>query len=94
VVRTKQPVQINDLRTSPAYLEGDSLLRTTVDMGGARTLKVTGETGFAGSFSIRDYFITTRSLPIIKSLDAARFICLLALSRRCCLLIRAACEHS
>jgi GAF domain-containing protein len=37
-MQTKQPVQINDLRTSPAYLEGDSIVRTTVDMGGARTL--------------------------------------------------------
>src|SRR6516162_147322 len=40
VVRTKQPVQINDLRTSPAYLEGDSLVRTIVDTGGARTFIV------------------------------------------------------
>lgn len=38
VVRTKRPVQINDLRTSPAYLEGDSVVRTTVDTGGVRTI--------------------------------------------------------
>jgi len=38
VVRTKQPVQINDLRTLPAYLEGDSTVRAIVDLGGARTL--------------------------------------------------------
>jgi GAF domain-containing protein len=37
VMRTKQPVQIDDLRTSPPYLEGDSTLRAIVDMGGART---------------------------------------------------------
>jgi signal transduction histidine kinase len=37
VVRTKQPVQFEDLRTSPAYLEGDSTVRATVDSGGART---------------------------------------------------------
>ncbi len=37
VVRTKQPVQINDLRTSPAYLEDDSVVRAIVDTGGART---------------------------------------------------------
>src|SRR6516162_6827401 len=38
VMRTKQPVQVDDLRTSPAYLEGDSTVRTIVDMGGARTI--------------------------------------------------------
>jgi len=38
MVRTKQPVQISDLRTSPAYLEGDSTLRAIVDVGGARTM--------------------------------------------------------
>jgi signal transduction histidine kinase/putative methionine-R-sulfoxide reductase with GAF domain len=38
VVRTKQPVQIEDLCTSPAYLEGDSSTRAIVDTGGARTL--------------------------------------------------------
>ena len=37
-MRTKQPVQVDDLRTSPAYLEGDSTVRTIVDMGGARTI--------------------------------------------------------
>jgi GAF domain-containing protein len=38
VVRTKQPVQINDMRMAPAYLEGDSNVRAIVDMGGARTM--------------------------------------------------------
>ncbi len=38
VVRTKQPVQIDDLRTFPTYLEGDSTIRAMVDVGGARTL--------------------------------------------------------
>jgi GAF domain-containing protein/anti-sigma regulatory factor (Ser/Thr protein kinase) len=38
VVRTKQPVQIDDIRTSPAYLEGDSTVRAFVNMGGARTI--------------------------------------------------------
>jgi transcriptional regulator with GAF, ATPase, and Fis domain len=38
MVRTKQPVQVDDLRTSPAYLEGDPIVRAVVDMGGARTL--------------------------------------------------------
>jgi putative methionine-R-sulfoxide reductase with GAF domain len=38
VVRTKQPVQIDDLRTLPAYLEGDPIVRAITDMGGARTL--------------------------------------------------------
>jgi GAF domain-containing protein len=38
VMRTKQPVQIDDLRTSPAYLDGDSTPRAIVDMGGARTM--------------------------------------------------------
>ncbi len=38
VIRTKRPVQIDDLRTSPAYLEGDSIVRGLADVGGARTL--------------------------------------------------------
>src|SRR6516164_6503841 len=38
MVRTKQPVKVDDLRTSPAYLEGDPFVRAVVDMGGARTL--------------------------------------------------------
>jgi signal transduction histidine kinase len=37
-LRTKQPVQINDLRTSPPYHEGDPNVRAIVDKGGARTL--------------------------------------------------------
>jgi GAF domain-containing protein len=38
VIRTKQPVQVDDLRTSPAYLEGDSTVRAIVHLGGARTI--------------------------------------------------------
>jgi adenylate cyclase len=38
IVRTKQPVQIDDVRTSSAYHEGDWNVRALVDMGGARTL--------------------------------------------------------
>jgi signal transduction histidine kinase len=38
VIRTKQPVQFDDLRTSPAYLEGDSAVMAIVDTGGARTV--------------------------------------------------------
>jgi len=38
VIRTKQPVQVDDLRTSPPYLEGDSTVRAIVDLGGARTI--------------------------------------------------------
>ena len=38
VIRTKQPVQINDLRTSPPYHEGDPTVRALADEGGARTL--------------------------------------------------------
>jgi signal transduction histidine kinase len=38
MARTKQPVQVNDLRASPAYLEGDWNVRAIVDIGGARTL--------------------------------------------------------
>jgi GAF domain-containing protein len=40
VLRTKRSVQFDDLRTSPAYLEGDLAVRTVVDVGGARTLIV------------------------------------------------------
>jgi signal transduction histidine kinase/putative methionine-R-sulfoxide reductase with GAF domain len=38
VVRTKQPVQFDDLSTSPAYLEGDLAVRAIVNTGGARTV--------------------------------------------------------
>jgi GAF domain-containing protein len=38
VVRTKRPVLVNDLSTSPGYLEGDSIIRATVDKGDARTM--------------------------------------------------------
>jgi GAF domain-containing protein len=38
MVRTKQPVQISDLRASPAYLEGDPAVRDLADNRGARTL--------------------------------------------------------
>jgi GAF domain-containing protein len=38
MARTKEPVQTNDLLTSPAYLEGDPTVRTIADIGGARTL--------------------------------------------------------
>jgi GAF domain-containing protein len=38
VVRTRKPVQIDDLRASPAYLAGDWNVKAVVDMGDARTL--------------------------------------------------------
>ena len=38
VVRTKQPVQINDVRTLPAYRERDPNVRAIADIAGARTL--------------------------------------------------------
>jgi signal transduction histidine kinase/uncharacterized membrane protein len=38
VIRTKQPVQFDDLSTSPAYLEGDLAVRAIVNTGGARTV--------------------------------------------------------
>jgi len=38
VIRTKRPVQIDDIRTSPPYLEGDSTAKDLADAGGARTL--------------------------------------------------------
>src|SRR6516165_3133969 len=38
IVRTKQPVQIDDIRTSSAYHEGDWNVRAAADIGGVRTL--------------------------------------------------------
>jgi GAF domain-containing protein/CheY-like chemotaxis protein len=38
VARTKQVVQINDLRAQPPYLEGDPSVRIISDLGGARTI--------------------------------------------------------
>ena len=40
VVRTKRTVQIDDIRATPPYLEGDSTVRAVVNMGGARTIIV------------------------------------------------------
>jgi GAF domain-containing protein len=37
-VTTRQPVQVADLRASPAYLDRDPLLVASVDVGGIRTL--------------------------------------------------------
>jgi len=40
VVRTKRPVQFEDARAMPAYLEGDPRVVASVDLGGARTFFV------------------------------------------------------
>jgi two-component system, NtrC family, sensor kinase len=40
VIRTKQVVQIKDLRTNPAYLEGDPSIGALCDIGKARTFVV------------------------------------------------------
>src|SRR5262245_12482569 len=37
VLRTKRPVQIDDIRTMPPYLEGNPRLVALADLGGART---------------------------------------------------------
>jgi len=38
LMRTKRVVQIDDMTTTPAYRDGDPVVRSTVDLGGARTL--------------------------------------------------------
>ena len=40
MIRTKQVVQIKDLRTNPAYLEGDPSIGALCDIGKARTFVV------------------------------------------------------
>jgi two-component system, NtrC family, sensor kinase len=40
IAATRQPVQVADLRTDPAYLAGDPLPVSAVDVGGIRTLLV------------------------------------------------------
>ena len=40
VIRTKQPVQIEDLRALAAYRDGDPGVKSLVDLAGARTLAV------------------------------------------------------
>ena len=40
IVRTKRPVQIEDIRTMPPYLEGEPRLVNLADLGGARTIVV------------------------------------------------------
>jgi signal transduction histidine kinase len=37
ILRTRRPVQIDDIRTMPPYLEGDPRLVALADLGGART---------------------------------------------------------
>jgi signal transduction histidine kinase/FixJ family two-component response regulator len=39
-MRSKQPIQIEDLRTTPAYREGDPPVTALADLGGARTVIV------------------------------------------------------
>jgi signal transduction histidine kinase/DNA-binding response OmpR family regulator len=39
-VRSKQPVHIEDLRTTPAYRDGDPTVTAIADLGGARTIIV------------------------------------------------------
>jgi len=38
LIRTRQVVHIEDLTTTPAYREGDPVVKTTGDLGGARSL--------------------------------------------------------
>ena len=38
LMRSRQIVHIEDLTTTPAYREGDAVVRSTADLGGARTL--------------------------------------------------------
>jgi len=38
LIRTRQVVHIEDLTTTPAYREGDQVVRSTADLGGARTV--------------------------------------------------------
>ena len=40
VTKTRQPVQIQDMRMSPAYVEGDPTVVAVADLGGARTIVV------------------------------------------------------
>ena len=38
LIRTRQVVHIDDLTTTPAYRKGDPVVKSTADLGGARTL--------------------------------------------------------
>src|SRR5262249_31126492 len=38
LMQTKRVVQIEDMTTTPAYRDGDPVVRSTADLGGARTL--------------------------------------------------------
>jgi adenylate cyclase len=73
VMRTKQPVQINDARTSPAYLEGDSTLRAIVDIGGARTqilvpmLKDEKPIGFVGIYRQEVRPFTDKQIALVQN---------------------------
>jgi signal transduction histidine kinase len=55
LIRTKQVVHIEDLTMTPAYREGDPVVRSTADLGGARTLVLVPmlkETELVGAFVI------------------------------------------
>jgi class 3 adenylate cyclase/putative methionine-R-sulfoxide reductase with GAF domain len=76
VMRTKQPVHINDLRTSPAYLEGDS----TLSMGGARTmilipmLKDQKLIGFVGIYRQEVRPFTDKQIALVQNFAAQAVI--------------------
>jgi class 3 adenylate cyclase/putative methionine-R-sulfoxide reductase with GAF domain len=80
VMRTKQPVQINDLPTSPAYLEGESIVRTTVDLGGARTLilmpmlKDDKLIGFVGIYRQEVRPFTDKQIALVQNFAAQAVI--------------------
>jgi adenylate cyclase len=80
MVRTKQPVQVDDLRSSPAYGEGDPTVRAIADMGGARTLllvpmlKDFGLVGMIGIYRKEVQPFTQKQIALVQNFAAQAVI--------------------
>jgi GAF domain-containing protein len=80
VVRTKQVVHIEDLKTQPPYLEGDPAATALADLGGARTLiivpmlKDNDLVGTIGIYRQEVRPFTAKQIELVKSFAAQAVI--------------------